>query len=237
MPTIRDAINKELDTRDLAIAGQQTIEVLRLDETRGKEMYFKGPPEMVYCKLPDGTSVRVALIDSGILSNEMLGDPEGFRVKVAGPYYKLPRATDTAVAYGELVRSIPKDTEKDIGPTVPAPLLGHPTSSTIVKSMEIAGTSVKVGEGGDIELKCQGEAVRSMNKDVEIKRKPENSTVMFGGDKKTIFKESFLGQILPKSFIPPMSTPNWLPDMSILGKANNLLSNAMELVGKLKVDL
>jgi hypothetical protein len=104
--------------------------------------------------------------------------------------------------------------------------------------MEVGkSASVKVGESGDIEFKCMGEVVNSLNKDVEIVRKPENSTVMFGGNRKVIFKESFLGQILPKSFLPPMNTPNWLPNLDIMETAADLLSEAASLVATLKIDL
>jgi len=237
MGNLRDVIRKEVATKSFATEGQQDLSLVKLDESRGNKIYSKGPPEMIYCKLADGSPIRVALISTGTYSNEVKTNPRGFRVRLAGPARRLPRSDDVPVAYGELVRAIPEKPEADISPTRPSPLLGQRTSSSVAKSVEVGNTSIKVGESGDVEVKCDGEVVRSFAKDVEIKRKPENSTVMFGGDRKTIFKENFLGQILPKAFLPPMNTPNWTPDLSILERSAELLGEAARLMVSIQVDL
>ncbi len=238
MGTTRDVIRKEIDQKLLSAEGQHIIEFLPLDERKGTDMYFKGPPEMVYVQLPSGASMRIGLIETGILSNEMLINPSNFRIKVDGPYYKLPRDQREIVTYGELVKV--EDTvksKKDMEPIISNPIMGHFDASQIVKSIEIGNSSIKVGEKGDIQLMSKGEVIKTFTDIVEITKKPEDTTVMFGGDKKTLFKNSFLGEILPKSFFPPMNTPNWLINSEIFERASTILNEAINIAEALKATL
>ena len=235
METTRDVIQEEVDKKLLPVEVQQRTELLPLDERKGKNLYFKGPPEMVYVRLLSGAAMRVALVDSGILSNEVQTNPERFRVRIQGPYYKLPMDPIEVVTYGELVRvpDIVKG-DKDMAPTISNPILGHAESSQTVKSMEVGDSSIKVGDKGDVQIISKGEAVKTFTDGVEISKRPEDTTVMFGGDKKTLFNNSFLGEILPKSFFPPMNTPNWTVSGSIFERAQKILNEAIDIATAIK---
>ena len=235
MATTRDVIRQEIDQKLQPVQGQQVVELLPLDERKGDKMYFAGPPEMVYVKVPSGASMRLSLIDTGVLSNELMSNPERFRIKIEGPYYKLPMDPDESVAYGELVR-IPDIVhgKKKLEPMLANPVLGHSEASQTVKTVEIGDTAIKVGDKGDIQFVSRGEAARTITPDVEIRKKPQDTTVIFGGDMTTLFKSGFIAGLIPRGFFPPFSVPNNTVNSRVFETAMMLLNEAIDIAMAIK---
>ncbi len=233
--TLSLAIKQEVQKQNFSTEGKEGMEFLELDQRKGDQIYHKGPPERVYCKLPNGSSMRVSLINTGMFSNEIRQSPHLFRVKVTAPYYRLPRDQQDAPIYGEVVRAENRDGVKDPQATISNPLLGHLESSQIVKTIEIGDSTLIIGDKGDLQMmSTDGEILKSWTSNAEVARKPQSTTVMLGSDRAVLFKKNFLAEILPKAFFPPFNFANWGVNSDILERGADLFEAALDLAKSLK---
>lgn len=220
-----DKINKHVEKKtqaaEQAARVGATSDYLPLD-TRREDFYYPGPPEMVYCVLPSQSTIRLILSDRAAKTNDVKANPWKYMVRLNIPYYKLPANTSIPIGVGELVEVVPFSAPPtDLQPALGQPLMGSPSSSTTVKVMQIGDSSLVLGENGELQIWSGGKLVSTFHADKVVNYTPTNSTTFFGSEQRMIFKDN-IAHMIPRAFVPPFSTPNYLPDFAVLGDLGEL---------------
>jgi len=221
-------VEKRAQAAEQAARVSSTPDYLPLD-TRREDFYYAGPPEMVYCILPSMSTIRLILSDRAAKTNDVKANPWKYMVRLNIPYYKLPSDKTVPIGIGELVEVVPTTEPGELQSAEGQPLMGSPSSSSVVKVMELGSTQLVLGENGELQIWSGGKMVSSFHADKIVQTTPTNTTTFFGSDQKLIFKDNF-AQMIPRAFVPPFSTPNYLPDFSVLGDLGELRKEVLGLL-------
>lgn len=221
-------VEKKVQAAEQAARSGSTPDYLPLD-TRREDFYYPGPPEMVYCILPSMSTIRLILSDRAAKTNDVKANPWKYMVRLNIPYYKLPTNSTIPIGVGELVEVVPVSEPGDLQVAEGQPLMGSPSSSTTVKVMSLGETDLVIGENGELQIWSGGKMVASFHADKIVQTTPTNTTTFFGSDQKLIFRDN-IAQMIPRAFVPPFSTPNYLPDFSVLGDLGELRKEVLGLL-------
>lgn len=219
--------------RDIMINSGPNIVTIATD--MGDRALEVGPPTCIYCKSRDGGVMKVLIKDGGtkIVSNDILKTPDHYVIELDIPYYELSITDDAISTAGTLVYigGLIEEVRKKLDAT-PSNLLMGQTDSGSASVTEIANGDGKVliGDKGDVQVVGKdGKQVASFSGDAIVEQVPKNDTRMPEQNKHVIFKESLLGNILPKAFIPPFNLPILEPTFGIIVMTNRMVSELIKV--------
>lgn len=228
----RRNMQMNLDRVEGAGRDNASIDYLSLD-TRRKDFYYLGPPEAVYCILPNGQSIRVLVTTRGTTTNDVAINPDNWVVAVQGPYWRLPINPLAMSAKGELI-CLFNGQEGKVEHEQPNTLALLGDQQRVTKFTEASADSARTvtsSDGGFMIYGKDGELVASFHKSQIINTAPTTQMAWFDQQRYGPMLASNFWEIMPPAFVPPLSHPRKSIDTTTLSNLYDITKELKDLLG------